>query len=130
MRIGPIDSHQFIDYFALAYHRAVAERLRREPESVIKIARKNLVRWKASGVFDKGELLSLSEWEKLLNESNVEELITIITEDSDEGQRLRQSTPLTGVLSKDERRKILTDCERMAEKLEGDWSRETLTGNL
>jgi hypothetical protein len=98
----------------------VAERLRREPEAVIKIARENLARWKASGVFDEGELMLLSEWEKILTEASVEELIAIITEDSDEGQRLRQSTPFTGVLSEDERRKILTDCARMAEELEGD----------
>lgn len=120
MRIGPLGSHQFIDYFALICHLAVAERLRREPEAVIKIARENLARWKASGVFDKGELLSLSEWEKILNEASVEELIAIMTEDSDEGQRLRQSTPFAGVLLEDERLKILTDCERMAEQLEGD----------
>jgi hypothetical protein len=120
LRIGPLGSHQFIDYFALACHRAVAERLRREPETIIKIARENLARWKASGVFDKGEVLSLSEWEKILNESNVEELIAIITEDSDEGQRLRQSTPFAGVLSEDGRLKILADCVLMAEKLEGD----------
>lgn len=119
MRIGPLGSHQFIDYFALACHRAVAERLRHAPEVVVQTARENLARWMASGVFDKGEMRALSEWENILNESNVEELIAIITEDSDEGQRLRQSTPFAGVLSEDERLEILADCERMAEKLEG-----------
>ena len=33
--VNPLGSHAFLDEFALAYHRAVAERLRAEPEAVL-----------------------------------------------------------------------------------------------
>lgn len=109
---SPVGSHQFIDEFNLAYHRAVAQILRREPESVITRARQNIARWIESDVYDEGERPSLFEWDKILVESSVEELIAIITEDSDEGQRLRQSTPFTGILPKQQRTAILADCEK------------------
>lgn len=111
---SPVGSHQFIDEFNLAYHRAVAQVLHREPEAVISRARQNVARWIESNVFDEGERPSLFEWGKILDESSVEELIAIITEDSDEGQRLRQSTPFAGILPKQQRMKILVDCEKRA----------------
>ena len=43
--ISPLGSHTFLDDFALAYHRAVAEGLRVEPEAVLEHARRNLYRW-------------------------------------------------------------------------------------
>ncbi len=41
---SPLGSHPFLDEFVLAYHRAVAERLRAEPEAVLERARRNLNR--------------------------------------------------------------------------------------
>lgn len=92
----------------------MAQVLRREPEAVILRARQNIARWIESDVFDKGERPALFEWDKILVESSIEELIAIITEDSDEGQRLRQSTPFTGILPKQQRTAILADCEKRA----------------
>lgn len=111
---SPVGSHQFIDEFNLAYHYAVAQILRREPEAVITRARQNIARWIESDVYDEGEKPALFEWDKILVESSVEELIAIITDDSDEGQRLRQSTPFTGMLPKQQRTAILADCEKRA----------------
>lgn len=105
-------SHQFLDEFALAYHRAVAERLRVMPELIIKHARNNLARWSTQSGFSFGTALSLQEWEEVLEESSVEQLISLITEDSDEGQRRRQSTPFAGVLTAEERMELLTACEK------------------
>jgi hypothetical protein len=107
---SPVGSHQFIDEFNLAYHRMVVEVLRREPEAVILRARQNIARWIESDVYDEGEKSSLFEWDKILVESSVEELIAIINEDSDEGQRLRQSTPFAGVLPQQQRTEILNAC--------------------
>jgi hypothetical protein len=112
--LSPVGSHQFIDEFNLAYHRAVAEALRLEPETVVARARLNIARWLENNVYDDGEKGALFEWDKILAESSVEELIAIITEDSDEGQRRRQSTPFTGVLPANQRRDILSDCEKRA----------------
>ena len=103
-------SQQYIDYLSLMYHREVAERLRREPERILNIARDNLRRWLASYERGSSEARCFEEWEHLLDTLSVSELIAIITEDSDKGQRLRSSTPFPGVLTNDERKEI---AERM-----------------
>src|SRR5438270_4479671 len=97
--ISPLGSHAFLDEFALAYHRAVAERLRAEPEAVLQCARRNLNRWTEGDAFGAGEWASLEEWREILGGSDVERLIEIITDTTDEGQRLRSSSPFVGALS-------------------------------
>ena len=52
---GALGSHQFLDDFALAYHLAVAERLRERPDAVIERARQNLTRWLEGDAFGPGE---------------------------------------------------------------------------
>jgi hypothetical protein len=112
--ISPLGSHAFLDEFALAYHRVVAERLRTEPEAVLERARRNLNRWTEGDSFDAGEQASLEEWRVILGEADVDQLIEIITETSDEGQRLRSSSPFVGSLSPEERLEILAACEQRA----------------
>ena len=107
-------SHAFVDEFALAYHRAVADRLRAEPEAVLEHARRNLDRWEEGGAFGLGDLASLEEWRRILDEEDVNRLIEVITDTSDEGQRLRSSSPFVGVLSPEERLEILAACEQRA----------------
>jgi hypothetical protein len=46
--------------------------------------------------------------------ANVEQLIKIMTDTSDEGQRLRSSSPFVGVLSPEEQLEILAACEQRA----------------
>ena len=111
---SPLGSHAFLDEFALAYHRAVAERLRAEPEAVLERARQNLNRWTEGDAFGAGERASLEEWREILGEADVDHLIEIITDTSDEGQRLRSSSPFVGALSPQERLEILTACEQRA----------------
>lgn len=105
-------SHRLLDSFALACHRAVAERLRVAPEPILKHARNNLARWSAQYESLPVAMLSLEEWKKILEELSVESLVTLITEDSDEGQRRRQSTPFAGVLTPEERKELLTACDK------------------
>lgn len=107
-------THRFLDEFALAYHRAVAERLRECPADVLAHARRNLDRWMRGGAFGPGEMSSLEEWLEILDGSGVDRLIEIITEDSEEGQRLRQSSPFAGAIPPDERLEILAACEQRA----------------
>jgi len=80
------------------------------PELIIKKAHSNLRRWLS--VYEPGEpdARPLEEWQELLETRTVSELIAIITEDSDEGQRLRSSTPFTGLLSFEERKEIYKRC--------------------
>jgi hypothetical protein len=112
--ISPLGSHAFLDEFALAYHRAVAERLRAEPESVLERARRNLDRWAEGDTFGAGEQASLEEWRGILGGADVERLVEIMTDTSDEGQRLRSSSPFVGALSPEERLEILAACEQRA----------------
>ena len=112
--VSPLGSHAFLDEFALAYHRAVAERLRAEPEAVLEHARQNLRRWAEGDVFGPGEQASLEEWRELLDEEGVDVLVELMTDASDEGQRLRSSSPFVGVLSPEERLEILAACEQRA----------------
>jgi hypothetical protein len=106
-----LGSHQFLDAFALAYHRAVADLLRVAPGPILKRARENLAAWMARGEMSAGAMLSLREWQKLLDELTVPQLIAILTDDSDDGQRFRQSSPFAGALTAEERLTILADSE-------------------
>lgn len=100
-QLAPIGSQRFIDLVALDYHRLVAERLRADPETVLRDARENLRRWMPIHA-GTGSALALLEWQQLLDTKTVPQLIAIILEDSDEGQRLRSSTPFAGYLTDEE----------------------------
>jgi len=112
--ISPLGSHAFLDEFALAYHRAVAKRLRAEPEAVLERAHRNLSQWMEGDAFGAGEQAALEEWREILGEADVDHLIEIMTDASDEGQRLRSSSPFVGALSPEERLEILAACEQRA----------------
>ena len=112
--VSPLGSHAFLDEFALAYHRAVAERMCGEPEAVLEHARRNLERWTEGDAFGPGERASLEEWRRILDEADVIRLVEIITDASDEGQRLRSSSPFVGVISPEERLEILATCKQRA----------------
>ncbi|HEX8145559.1 MAG TPA: hypothetical protein VF591_00030 [Pyrinomonadaceae bacterium] len=111
---SPLGSHAFLDEFARAYHRAVADRLHAEPSAVLEHARRNLDRWTEGDAFGPGELASLDEWRRILDEADVNRLVEVITDVSDEGQRLRSSSPFVGVISSEERLEILAACEQRA----------------
>ena len=109
-----LGSHAFLDEFALAYHRAVAGHLRAQPEAVLERARRNLNRWAEGDAFGPGERVSLEEWRRILGKADVDRLVEIITDTSDEGQRLRSSSPFVGALSPEERLEILAAHEQRA----------------
>jgi len=102
-------NYNFLDLFNLMLHRAVTQKLRQD-EGVLQIARNNLSRWLASESFAGNERSALLEWQEILENSTPEEIIKIITQDTDEGQRLRSSSPFAGVLSEAERNKIWSEC--------------------
>ena len=112
--VSPLGSHAFLDEFMLAYHRAVADRLRAEPKAVLENAHRNLDCWTEGDTFGVGEQASLKEWRRILDEADVERLVVIVTDASDEGQCLRSSSPFVGVLSPEERLEILAACEQRA----------------
>ena len=85
-----------------ALHREIAKKLRNNP-SLWDIPKNNLARWRKM----KGKLVpALVEWELMLNTNTKEQILAILESDSEESNRLRSSSPFTGILSQSERNKI------------------------
>lgn len=98
--------NNFVDLFSLMLHASVAEKLRLNPNEVLQIAQQNLNRWLEN------ENSALIEWQKILETYSPKEIIKIITQDTDEGQRLRSSSPFVDILSEMERDKIWNECAK------------------
>jgi hypothetical protein len=96
----PLSGHARIEARSLAIHRAIAEKLRKNPR-LLEAAGENIRRWRRQGV----DVSAFAEWEAILC-GGVEEAVRVMTDPSENGARLRQSTPFTGVLTPKERRRF------------------------
>jgi hypothetical protein len=94
------DPHRVAELRSLAYHRALAPRLRRP---MVDQARRKLRRWKDEGKIDPRYAQA---WEGVLA-LPLEGIREAITADDERGRDLRQSSPFAGLLSEQERRKII-----------------------
>jgi hypothetical protein len=94
------DRHRIADLRGLAYHRAIAPRLRRP---VIEEAERKVARWVDDGRMDSRHG---DAWRELLGRPLIE-IRKLISADDPPGRDLRQNSPLAGLLSEPERRKIL-----------------------
>ena len=86
---------------SLALHRAVARRLRDDPDTVLAAARRNLATMRsihADGSADRW----LAAWATLLD-GPVVEVVRVLTDESESAHELRQNTPFAGVLTASER---------------------------
>lgn len=100
----------FVDLLSLSLHRAVAEKMLMDEKRIIRRAKSNLDRWlnrTASRVHGEAALL---EWKRILENSTPVEIRGFISADTDESQRLRSSSPFTGILSQEERKEIYDRC--------------------
>ena len=86
----------------LAYHRAVAQRLRKP---MVAEARHVLLRWREQGRIDERHANS---WEQLLARP-VSEISRALVEESPEADDLRQNSPFAGVFSEPERQRIMRE---------------------
>jgi hypothetical protein len=94
--------HRSAELRSLAYHRALAPRLRRP---TVDEAQRKLRRWEKDGRIDPR---SVQAWEEVFA-MPMAEIRKAITADDERGRDLRQSSPLGGLLSEPERRKILEE---------------------
>lgn len=94
------DDHDRAAQVGLAYHRALAPRLNR---SMIEEARHRVNRWEGDGRLDSRYA---SEWRALFARP-VAEIRERIGDDTESARDLRQNSPLAGMLSEPERRRIL-----------------------
>ena len=89
----------------------VADKLRDDPDRILELARKNLERWLARDGFATGpERRAILEWKDILEDASLAEIGSLITAETDEGQRLRSSSPFAGVLSERERSISWNEC--------------------
>lgn len=105
-----IESHQFLDWVGLERARAIAAKLRADP-GLIEVAHANLRRWLVRDDYSAGARRSLLEWQRLIEQSTLEELLAALTDPSETGDRRRQSSPFAGILSEEERMAIFDACE-------------------
>lgn len=99
-RRGDLSGHRLAELRGLAYHRAVARRL--DPRAVAD-ARVRLRRWREEGKIDERYA---TQWEQLLSRP-IPRIVELIREDSPSSRDLHQNSPLTGLLSEAERRRVL-----------------------
>jgi len=97
--------HDLIDQRSLDLNRLVAKKIRQQPE-LMNLVRAKLDRTLAESYLSESCKDALCEWQTIFSLKSFEEILEILVEDSDEGQRLRQSTPFSGILSQQERREI------------------------
>ena len=100
----------FVDRYSLILHRAIAEKMLRDEERILRIARSNLDRWLKKESFAGSTGIPLREWQQILENSTSAQIRRILTADTDESQRLRSSSPFTGILTKAERDKYWSEC--------------------
>ncbi len=100
--VAPWSDHRLLEARSLALHCLAAASIERRPE-LLEIARRNLVNWRLA----RGGVLpgALQEWEEILS-SPWPQIAAIMTVPTEEGARLRQSSPFAGVLSPEQRRRV------------------------
>lgn len=94
------EGHERAERRALAYHAALADQIE---ASDIHEARRQLRRWRHDGRIDERYA---SRWEELLAQP-LPVIKQTITEDTRDAADLRQNSPLAGLLSEPERRRII-----------------------
>jgi hypothetical protein len=100
LQTGTVDRHRLADLRSLAYHQAVAPRLSR---TTVGRARIKIDRWEHEGRIDPRHA---ADWRTLLN-LPLKEVRAAISTDDECGHNLRQNSPLAGLISEPERRRIL-----------------------
>jgi len=96
--------HRLAEQRSLAYHRAVAERLTREPE-LIEVARERAAAWAREGS------PAAEAWLDLLA-GPLPALIDFMRSESERARELRQSTPFAGMLDARERWRLWDEVRR------------------
>jgi hypothetical protein len=100
-------THRTAELHGLAYHRLVAERL---DETIVNEARDRLHRWRES---ERIHPRWADEWERILALPRAD-IARTISADTRSARELRQTTPFAGVLTEQERRRLVEAIEGRA----------------
>ncbi len=96
----PVDRHRLSELRGLVYHQTVAPRL---SQVMVGRARIKLDRWEHEGRIDPRHA---ADWRAVLSQP-LKVVRAVISADDRRGHDLRQNSPLAGLISEPERRKIL-----------------------
>lgn len=96
-----IESYLQSDFRSLELHELIAKKIAADP-TLVNIAISNINRWKSQNDFAQPYL---EDWLNIINQG-LEPLLTFLRSTSHEGQRLRSSSPFTGILTEEERTAI------------------------
>jgi excisionase family DNA binding protein len=99
--------HRTAELHSLAYHRLIAERL---DDHIVDGALRRLRRWRREGRIDRRWA---DEWERILA-MPLGQIATRISADSTRASELRQTSPFAGVLTEQERRRLVRAVEDRA----------------
>ena len=104
-----LSGHQRLDHRSQELHRAIAEKLRRQP-ALLTIARDNLDRWAGSAGRSQPYL---DTWRRIID-GPFEELLRVMVCDGEQMTALRQASPFAGILEPAERWAIYGTFKRVA----------------
>ena len=106
---GPIRTHRDVDQRARAFAEKIARLLTNDP-SIIERA----LRWIDARLTSADDRLvhELDEWRRILNELSIRQIQSLLREDSERADRLRQSLPFIEALTETERRELLKEESR------------------
>ncbi|MBN1962164.1 MAG: hypothetical protein JW841_14585 [Deltaproteobacteria bacterium] len=96
-----MDPHRLAEIRSIAYHRAVAEKLHKQPE-LIEVALERLANWEKTGHC---ALKYIEQWRHKLSYS-LDKLEVFLVADTESARELRQSTPFAGIIDARERWRI------------------------
>jgi hypothetical protein len=97
--------HSFIDQRSLAFHVAITEKLRLEPE-LLNGVRDRLKRISSDSRLSHSTRDAYREWLEFIERHSFKEVLAFLVDPSEEGNRLRQATPFSGILTPEERAAI------------------------
>ena len=100
------NSHQLHESRSLRMHRLIVESYLADPEYVIGFARENLSRWRMGNV----DCDDFDVWEKILSGDQAG-ILDALTAKDEKSIRLRQSSPFAGLISAEDRNRILALAE-------------------
>lgn len=95
-------SHRLLEARSLAMHAIIARKIERDPK-LLAIAHRNVERW--STRWKDAPPAWLQEWRKVLQQP-WQHIAALITEPSENGARVRQSSPFAGILTNEERWRV------------------------
>ena len=101
-----VEGHGKVEWRSLAYHRAVGQRLNRR---ILSDARQRLNRWQREGRIHP---VWSAAWQQILDEPE-DEIVRVLSSDSEQARALRQSSPFAGVLTEHERRRVIEGVESL-----------------